>query len=207
MRNAYAKILFKLGGCAAGLAWVISGPGCSAPSAHYVDSNGNQLITNVGQINTQDWNNAAAELTQSLLASGVLDKAQHQPAVMVVSRIKNDTTQEVDIDLLVKNIRVALNKSGKVVTSTTQGLGGNVEDPMAQGNQEKQQFYSGTSNAPPQIPDFSLSGKLIEEDATAGNVSQTTFTFQLSLTDQNGNAVWEEQKQVTKQGGHDSVGF
>jgi penicillin-binding protein activator len=182
--------------------------GCAPDnSAHYVDTNGPNTVVTVHGIDPQDWNRAAADMVQSLMASSVLDNAPRHPAVMAISRIKNETDEEVDIDLLVKNIRVALLQSGKVVTSTTVGLGGNAEDPLAKGTVEQEQFYNGNNNAPPDLPDYTLSGKIIEEDVNAGDVRQATYTFMLSLTDKSGNAIWEDQKQITKQGAHAGVGW
>ena len=183
------------------------GAGCGGTPAHVIDSNGTQVITSVDQIDIQDWNHAAAKLSQSLLDSGVLDKSPHMPAIMAISRIKNDTQQDVNVGSLSDTIRVALNKSGKVLTTTTVGVGDKAEDPLAKTDQEKNQFYSGQSNAPQQLPDYTLSGNLTENDTSAGDVRQSTFTFKLSLTDQNGNAVWEDRTQVTKQGSHNSVGM
>jgi penicillin-binding protein activator len=182
--------------------------GCADNSqAHYVDSNGPGTVVNVHEINIQDFNNAGQEMVNSLLTSGVLDSAPRKPAIMAISRITNETDQEFDTDLLVKNIRVALSQSGKVRTSTTVGLGGQAEDPLAKGTQQQQEFYGGTSNQMPDLPDFTLSGKIIQTNANAGDVRQATYTFQLSLTDKSGNAAWEDQKQITKQGTHSGVGW
>jgi hypothetical protein len=181
--------------------------GCGGSSAHYVDTNSPNTIVTVHGIDPQDWNRAASQMVQSLLDSGVLNRAPRQPAVMAISRIKNETSENVDVDLLVKNIRVSLLNSGKVVTSTTIGLGGHAEDPLAKDSKAASDFYNNTSQAPPDLPDYTLSGKIIEEDVQSGSVRQSTYTFQLSLTDKSGNAVWEEQKQITKQGEHGTVGW
>ena|ERR1700722_5128721 len=183
--------------------------GCASDnSAHYVDTNGPNTVVTVHGIDPQDWNRAGSDMVQSLLNSGTLDKAPRTPAHLAISRIKNETEEEVDVDLLTKNIRVALLQSGKAVTSTTIGLGGNAEDPLAKGTQQQNQFYGATNNAPPDLPDYTLSGKIIQEDVHAGDVHQATYTFQLSLTDtKSGYTVWEDQKQITKQGEHAGVGW
>jgi uncharacterized protein (TIGR02722 family) len=183
--------------------------GCGSPpnSAQYVDPNGPRTIVSLNQIDIQDFNSAAATMTQSLLNSGVLEKAPSQPAVMAISRITNDTGQQFDTDNLIKNIRVALNNSGKVVTTTTTGLGGKAEDPLARDAGNMQAFMQG-QQAPSRIPFFSLSGKILVSTAKAGDIYQRTYTFQLSLTEiSSGNAVWEDQKQITKQGKQPAVGF
>jgi uncharacterized protein (TIGR02722 family) len=178
--------------------------GCST-NAKYVETGGRESVVSVGKINDQDFISAANAATQELLASGVLDKVKTPPAILAMSRIVNNTGQQVDIDLLTKKIRVALLQSGKAVTTTTFGLGGTAEDPLAKGIQQQNEFMN--DQKPTRLPDFTLSGKIIQNTAKAGNVNQSTYSFQLSLTDQQGLAVWEGEKQITKQGSQNSIGF
>ena len=195
------KILFPV------LAATVSlvGAGC-ATNAHYVQTGGNQSVVTIGQINIQDYIQAANAATGDLLASGALDRVATPPAVLAISRIVNNTGQQIDIDLLTKKIRVALLQSGKAVTTTTMGLGGTAEDPMAQGLQQENDFKSDVKST--RTPDFTLSGKIIQLAVKAGNTSQSTYSFQLSLTDpKSGLAVWEGEKEITKQGTRSSVGF
>lgn len=193
------KIILPL--VAAGAALIT---GCGT-NAHYVETGGSQSIVSVGKINDQDFIAAANSATSDLLASGVLDKVKTPPALLGMSRIVNNTGQQVDIDLLTKKIRVALLQSGKAMTTTTFGLGGQAEDPMAKGIQQQKEFEGGQK--PQRLPDFTLSGKIIQNSVKSGHVSQTTYSFQLSLTDQQGYAVWEGEKQITKQGSQDAIGF
>ncbi|HOK78850.1 MAG TPA: penicillin-binding protein activator LpoB, partial [Verrucomicrobiota bacterium] len=130
-----------------------------------------------------------------------LDKVPTPPAVMVVSRVVNSTTQQLDTDLLVKKIRVALNKSGKAVTRTTWGLGDTAEDPLAK------ELEATAATTAGRMADFTLSGKFIETTVHAGRTRQSTFSFQLSLSDARGLAVWEDEKEITKQGTRPSIGF
>ncbi len=178
--------------------------GCGT-NAHYVETGGRESVVSVGKINDQDFITAANAATQELLSSGVLDRVKNPPAVLAMSRIVNNTGQQIDIDLLTKKIRVALLQSGKAVTTTTFGLGGKAEDPLAQGIQQQQEFMNDQKTT--RLPDFTLSGKIIENTAKAGNTRQSTYSFQLSLTDQQGLAVWEGEKQITKQGSQNSIGF
>lgn len=181
--------------------------GCASPNAKYVDSQGPNTIVSLNQINIQDWNKAADDLVASLLASGVLDRAPNQPAVMAVSRIRNATQQMVDVDNLTKKIRVALNQTGKVVTTTTLGPDGKREDDMAADVGAMGAFMSGEKQKTT-LPYYTLSGKLLEDRASAGKVNQTTYTFQLSLTTvRDGLAVWEDEVQITKQGQRSTVGW
>jgi hypothetical protein len=171
--------------------------GCGT-NAHYVETGGTQNIVNVGQINIQDYIQAANNAAQDLLASGVLDRVPNPPAVLAISLIVNNTSQQIDTDLLTKKIRIALLQSGKAVTTTTYGLGNTSEDPLARNMQQ---------GSPTRVPDFSLSGKIIETVARSGDTRQATYSFQLSLTDRQGLAVWEGEKEITKQGSRPTVGF
>jgi uncharacterized protein (TIGR02722 family) len=179
--------------------------GCASDNAHYVETGGRENITTVGEINIQDYIQAANSAVQDLLASGALDKVSNPPAVLAMSRIVNDTGQQIDTDLLTKKIRVALLQSGKAMTTTTFGLGGQAEDPLAKGIQQENEFMNDQKKT--RTPDFSLSGKIIETRARAGDVRQSTYSFQLSLTDTQGLAVWEGETEITKQGTRPSVGF
>ena len=181
------------------------GGGC-ATNAHYIQTGGSQSVVTIGAVNIQDFIQASDAMTGELLASGALDRVAKPPAVLAISRIVNSTGTQLDTDLLIKKIRVAVLQSGKAVTTTTMGLGGTAEDPLAKGLQQENEFKSDSKNTP--TPDFTLSGKIIQLAVKAGNTSQSTYSFQLSLTDaKTGLAVWEGEKEITKQGTRSSVGF
>lgn len=195
-----SKIIFSL---LAALPFVIGG---CATNAHYVETGGRENVVSVNQINIQDYIQAANAAVNDLLASGALDRVPNPPAVLAISRIVNNTGQQIDTDLLVKKIRVAVLNSGKAQTTTTLGLGGTAEDPMAKGLQQENEFKSDQKAT--RTPDFTLSGKIIETTARAGSTRQSTYSFQLSLTDaRTGLAIWEGEKEITKQGTRPSVGF
>ena len=145
--------------------------GCASTGGDTRIVEGDQKIVTAAP-DTQDFAAKAEEMVASMLESGVLDKAPRHPAVIVIGRINATLGYFVDTDLLTKKIRVALNKNNKAITDTTGGV--------------------------LNTPDFTLSGKIIDTYATAGNKKQHTYTFQLSLTDNQGMAVWEEEKEVTK---------
>lgn len=182
--------------------------GCQNRDARYVDSGGTETIVSLNQINIQDWSNAAEQMVNSLLTSGVLERAPEQPAILGISRIINNTQQQVDTDALVKKIRVALNQSGKAVTTTTIGVGDDVEDPLAKSSGEYENFMNDEPQGKRPMPHFTLSGKLLEDRVRADNKRQVTYTFQLSLTEVgSGLALWEDEKQITKMGERPSVGW
>jgi len=184
--------------------------GCA--TAKYIDHDGRDSVVNVGQINTQDWIRVADELTQSLLLSGAIQSVAGKPMVLMIGRIKNNTTQHIDTDSLMKKIRVALNKGGRALTTTAVGLDG-PEDASSKAVRElraddefNQTTIPGKGNLV--SPDYSLSGKIIQNNARAGRIKQTEFAFQLALTDlKTGLAVWEEEKLIVKQGSRAAVGW
>ncbi|MCF6157305.1 MAG: penicillin-binding protein activator LpoB [wastewater metagenome] len=178
--------------------------GC-ATHTRYVEPTGPRTLV-TSEINIQDFSYAAEDMVQSLLTSGAIDKTQQQPAVLAISRIVNNTTQQIDTDMLVKKIRVALNQSGKVLTTTTMGLGGIAEDPLARDIQQEREFYA-DKKGPPRLPDYTLSGKIIEQSDRKDNVRQVAYIFQLSLTNDEGLAVWEEEKQIAKQSKRSVIGW
>lgn len=178
--------------------------GCGG-GARRIETGGTDSITSVDSIDIQDFITAAEASVGKLIASGAIDKVPTPPAILAVSLVRNETGKQFDTDLLTKKIRVKLNNSGKALTTTTVGLNGTAEDPLAKGIQQEQQFLEDKKVT--RTPDFSLSGKIIETRAKAGRVRQSTFSFQLSLTDRRGLALWEGEEEITKQGKRPSVGF
>jgi uncharacterized protein (TIGR02722 family) len=182
--------------------------GCSTP-ATYVEPNSSRLVVNVGQINIQDFGSAADTMVNSLIDNFInpgqcKSSVPSEPALLAISKIVNNTSKQIDTDLLVKKIRVALNRTGKIQTTTTLGLGA-AEDPLAADQQKAQEFFEDKKHA--RLPDYTLSGKIIEQRAKDGSTRQSAFVFQLSLTSRSGIAVWEEEKTIIKQGSTSSVGF
>jgi PBP1b-binding outer membrane lipoprotein LpoB len=118
--------------------------------------------------------------------------------VLLVGRVRNDTTDNFDVDMLVKKMTVSITRSGKARVAKAIGVGP-TEDTVA---------AEARKGAPALTPDYTLSGKILESRAKAGSTRQATYTFQLSLTEvKTGLSVWEEEKAITKQGTKNSVGF
>ena len=171
--------------------------GC-ATDAHYVQTGDKEQIVSLNQINIQDYANAANDAIKDLLQSGVLDRVPNPPALLELSRIINNTSQQVDTDLLTKKISIALLQSGKAQTVST--------DAKAGGYSAEAAFMADQKTT--HLPDFTLSGKIIETVDRAGSTRRTTYSFQLSLNDtKQGVQVWEGEKEIGKQGTRSSVGF
>jgi len=182
--------------------------GC-ANKTTYVDPNSSNLVVSTEGINIQDFAQAAETMSQSLIANNIStgqlkSGAPGEPALIAISRIQNNTGQQLDTDQLVKKIRIDLLRTGKVYTSSTIAYGG-AEDPLAADLQKADQLLG--QKAAGRLPDYTLSGKIIEDRTSAGRTKQTSYIFQLSLSSRAGIAVWEDEKIVTKQGKRNSVGF
>lgn len=186
--------------------------GCGSQQASYVDPAGTGGLTTVGQINFQDFNTAGIKLVESLLASGRLDRADGRPAILMLSRIDNRTSQHLDTNLLTQNIRVVLSQSGKAAFSTAVAHGGPEDAASMQVRQLResgefaQDSIAGQGNLI--APDYSLAGRIIQQNTFAGRASQAAYTFQLTLTDlKHGIAIWEAQEQIVKQQTRAAVGL
>ena len=155
--------------CLAVVACSLFVTGCASSSTTVIESS--EKLTSAG-LDTQDFAVKAEEMVSSLLDSGTLEKAPKRPAIIAIGRIVNNTALHIDTDLLMKKIRVALNKNGKAVTDTTGGVLNAI--------------------------DFTFSGKIIDSYSVASNKRQHVYTLQLSLTDNQGLALWEEEKEVPK---------
>ncbi len=182
--------------------------GCETPAV-YVDPNAGAGIVSVDQINIQDFANAADGMLQSLYDSPAFKGAKAKDGgapVLLVGRVRNDTAGNFDTDLVVKRMTTSITRSGKARVAKAAGFGG-AEDAAAAEARKAAAAESGTSSAAI-IPDFTLSGKILEVRAQAGSTKQVSYVFQLSLTEvKTGLAVWEDEKQVTKQGKKNAVGF
>lgn len=183
--------------------------GCASTKTTYVEPGGSRVITNVDRINIQDFAQAADQMTASLIDNVInqnrLQSASPgQPPLLAISRIQNNTGSQLDTDLLIKKMRVVLLNTGRIQTTTTMNLG-SPEDPLAADQQRRKEFFEDAKHA--RVPDYSLSGKIIEDRTRAGRVRQTAYVFQLSLSSTSGIAVWEDEKTIVKQGKKPSVGF
>ena len=182
--------------------------GCSTP-AHRIDPEGPNTITTVSNLDIQDAKDAATDLAQSLLEAEVLGQ-DGKPSTIAIDQYVNTTDQDIDKDEVLKRLRLALNKAGvaRVMTSiNSEGeIGGESAIASKAAHEElkrqKIEAFLNDTKAPGSIrPDYALSFKIMEKEAWVGNIKQVVFTFQMTLTDvKSGTAVWEEQKQIAKQG-------
>jgi hypothetical protein len=206
-RQQIKSIVVSAALVAAGASFAGFNSGCADTSAKRVETGGPGTITSIDRIDDQDWAEAARKLTSSMLQTKDLftTPADGGKIVLAMSRITNNTSQVVDTDLLTKQIRVTLFNTGKVTVTTIGGL--TTEDPLAKQDTGLRDFTSGNGETKLRLPTYTLSGKLIENQAKAGDIRQSTFYFQMTLTDKEGNSAWEGSTPITKIGSRNSVGL
>lgn len=177
----------------------------------YIDPYSNEGVVTVGGLDFHDWGIAAEKAINSLLSSGVLLDNDRKSVVMI-STVRNNTREHVDTDLLTKKIRISMLRSGQAIVTTAVRAGG-PEDAASMKVRElrlSDEFDQTTVQEKGQLiaPSHSLSGKIIQVDSRAGNVRQSAFAFQLTLTDlRTGLAVWEDEVPIVKQGSRPGVGW
>ena len=137
-------------------------------------------------IDTRDLMMAAEAAVQSILDSHVFERGPHHPAVLEIGKLVNGTSQQLDTSLLTGQIRASLLKTGTVAVA----------------DMEPEAVDSSSHIKALSHPDFTLSGRVVESRSRTGSITQSTYVFQFSLTDNNGLHVWEENKIITKQGKH-----
>jgi uncharacterized protein (TIGR02722 family) len=183
---------------------VLAVAGCAGGTqTTMIDSRADRSAIGAG-LDMRDFEGAAGEAVQSMLASPALAKPGGGRYVLAISRITNDTMQRLDTDLLVKKIRVDLLNSNRFVVTTAVGLDA-PEDPMAMRTRElraSREFNQAQVARPGQMvaPDLSLSGKIIQLNRRLGDGSERIdYSFQLSLTDiRTGLALWEGDSPIAK---------
>lgn len=200
MNHTGKTTMIRKAGLAAALLLAV---GCAPQTQLLTSSSADRPIT-LG-LSAADFEQAAASATQSLLASGAVDRTDGKKHVMVVSTVLNDTMQRIDTDQLIKKIRVELLQSGKVLVTTAIGLNG-AEDQMntafSELSQSRKIDRSTLVKQQLAAPNMSLSGKILQRNNRIDNRKQLVeYYFQMTLTDlQNGLAVWEGEEQISKLG-------
>jgi hypothetical protein len=188
--------LLLLGGCAA-----------KVQRINMSDDTGAQVIG----LDYRDFNQAAAEATQSLLKSSALDKKGGGRFILAISEVRNDTMQHIDTDQLIKKIRIELLNSGKVFVTTAIGNDTDSMNKEARELKNDADFNQKTVQKKGTLvaPDMSLSGKILQRNIHMSNgKQQVEYYFMLSLTDiKTGLAVWEGESIIGKRGSGKSVAW
>ena len=177
--------------------------GCDSGGARTIDAGGSETIVTIDNIDIQDYLNAVDELTDDLLASGVLVETGADGETFIeIDRVQNDTSRPgVDVEQLTDRMRENVLKSRLAKVLTPRG-----ESVMATDRQSRDRFMGNAEESDYPQPDYFLTGRLSNLAARAGNTRQQTFVFRMSLTDSRGIEQWVNNVNITKQGRRNSVG-
>lgn len=186
--------------------------GC-ATGVEMVDTKNDRGDAVVG-LDYRDFDRAASDAIQSLLASGAVVHPGGGRFVMMVSDVKNDTMQRIDTSQLTKKMRIDLLNSGRVVVTTAVGANG-AEDranfTVREGLRDNEEFDQSRvqRKGTLQAPDISLSGKILQRNIQmSGRKQQIEYYFQLTLTDlASGLATWENEFPIIKRASSSSAAW
>jgi uncharacterized protein (TIGR02722 family) len=177
--------------------------GCGT-DPHRIDPSGNRGLMTVDDINFKDWQITATKAINSLLASGVLSRQDGRKMILMISTIKNSTSQHINTRILTDKMRQAVLRSGKALTTTAiSGTGAEDKATRQVRKLENDDMFNQATvqkNGTAIAPDMSLAGEIIQQKTTLGRKSESYFFFHLTLTDlKTGLAVWEDNFEVAKQ--------
>ena len=102
---------------------LLGAAGCGSAPVR-IDTASNQGITTVHQIDFKDWQIAAEKGINSMLESGAMKRADGRKTILMISNVKNSTTESVNTRILTDKIRQAVLRSGQAVVTTAVGAQG-----------------------------------------------------------------------------------
>jgi uncharacterized protein (TIGR02722 family) len=182
--------------------------GCS-PKTENIDTTNDQGKA-VMQLDYRDFDRAASQMVQSLIASGSLKKEGGGKYVLATGRIVNDTMQRVNTDQLMAKVEKELMGSGLVVMTSTVSGGTSPSDSMVydvrdiRDSAKGGEFKQDTLQAQGQLiaPELSISGKIIQRNIRYDNdKQQVEYYFQLQLTNlKTGLRSWQDETIIGKRG-------
>jgi uncharacterized protein (TIGR02722 family) len=159
----------------------------------------------------QDFQEVADKSIDSLLRSGSLNNPRGTKYIVAISDVVNDTMQNIDTDQLIKKIRIALLRSGKVSVSNSIGSRNDRMVKQLRKLRDHQEYNQKTVIGKNQLQgaDLSLSGRIIQKNvAISKNKEQIEYYFQLTMTNAvNGLSVWEDEVVLGKRTDGDSVSW
>ena len=178
--------------------------GCASP-ARIIGLDSDEALVTISELDPADWNRAAAENIDSLLASGALRRSDGKPAVVMVSRIRNYTTLHLESQILTDKIRRAILQSGQAKVTSALGAGGNLDLAVRRIREKDSDDLFNQATVPKRgtviAPNFSLSGAITQQTIYQGLTEESYFLFHMALTDLvTGIAVWEHTVEILKQG-------
>jgi len=170
----------------------------------------------VMSLDYRDFDQAASEMIQSLLSSGVLAKKDGSRYVVATSKVINDTMQRIDTDQLTSKIEEDLTNSGQVVMTSAVGSKSSRDETVyemrdVRDSSKGEEFNQGTLPQKGQIvsPELSISGKIFQRNLPYDKKNQQVeYYFQLKITDiKTGLRFWQKEVLIGKRGSNKTVSW
>lgn len=183
--------------------------GCQTTTT-YIDAE-DKTTNVVAALSYADFKSAASSMADELVASPSMTNPEIGGRYIIhISDFTNDTMQRIDTDQLVKSMRVKLLNSGKfLVTTAFNGEDSATREMRKLKDSKMVNQASVKGDGEVYAPDFSLSGKIMQRNASLDNGdTRIEYYFQLSMTNiKNGLAYWEGERVVGKVADGDSVSW
>jgi penicillin-binding protein activator len=187
--------------------------GCNPPTEN-IDTINDQGKA-VMQLDYRDYDRAASEMVQSMIASGTFKKEGGGRYVVAKGRIVNDTMQRVDTDQLMAKVEQEMTRSGLIVMTAAVGAGNAPKDSLVHDVREirdsdkADEFNKDTLQAKGQLiaPELSISGKIIQRNIRYDNdKQQVEYYFQLQMNNlTTGLVFWQNENIIGKRGSDKKV--
>lgn len=150
-------------------------------------------------LRNEDFDVLVRKLVGDISESGRLNKKSGK-YVLAISDILTDTIHDVDVDIFVKKLRVALQKENKVIMSTFS------EDKMVMKSRElRNSKETNQANVAKRnsllAPEISLTGRIMERELPS---DRSEYTVLLTISDlKQGTSIWEGEQSIVKNGKED----
>ncbi len=186
---------------------VLAFAGCTAETKNIdvVNDEGKAVM----ELDYRDFDKAAVEMVQSMIASGVFKKADGSRYVVTTAKVLNDTMQRIDTDQLTFKIEQELMNSGMVTMTSAVGGKGAPDQMVHQlrelrDSEKADEFKQGTLPGKGQIiaPELSISGKIFQRNVRYdNNLQQVEYYFQLRVSEiASGANYWQKETLIGKRG-------
>ncbi|MHC4740435.1 MAG: penicillin-binding protein activator LpoB [Planctomycetota bacterium] len=163
----------------------------------------------VMELDYRDFDQAASQMVQSMIASGALKKQGGGRYVVATGRIVNDTMQRVDTNQLMAKIEQELMSSGQVVMTSAIGSESDALIHQTRELRDSEEFDQDTIAKRGTLiaPELTISGKIFQKNLRYDRKrQQVEYYFQLKVSDVNsGLRYWMDEKVIGKRGSNKSV--
>lgn len=184
-------------GCATGGAGMVG----SGSNVKYGDAKAAETVT--ADFGSSDLQSTAETLTQSLLETRYIAKAQQSPKVRLRT-VENKTYEHIDTKAITDKIRIKLLKSGQVrfLADTANLNQVNAERDLTTTSTTKTKMKAMTE------ADYIVTGTVRSIKKANDDVKDVYYNISMELVDpQSGEVIWADEKEIRKVTAKSSIGW